>query len=133
MVSCSQVANPPNPPVQYKYKVKSINPSKKSEVIAREIHHFSSKFESVRALRNKLVKDFIDNIPSSEDFTVGYFDGSQHSKMWLVTADDLHSMYIKYPKGGNIALWCDGKTSETPAKRKRKSDSISRQDREDDL
>ena len=115
--------------------MKIINPTKKSEVIAREIHHFSSKFESVNALRSKLVNDFVENIPSSEDFTVGYYDGSQHSKMWLVTADDLHSMYTKYPKGGNIVLWCDGKSSETPGKRKRKSDgySISRQDREDDV
>ena len=121
-----------DPPIQFKYKVKIINPSKKSEVIAREIHHFSSKFVSVSALRSKLVKDFAENMPSGEDFNVGYYDGSQHSKVWLFTTDDLQSMY---PKGGNISLWCDGKSSET-SRHKRKNDegnSSTRQDREDDV
>lgn len=108
------------PEIQFKYRVKIINPSKKSEIIAREMHHFSSKFASVSALRRKLVKDFAENMPSDEDFDVGYYDGSQHSKVWLVTADDLQSMYLKYPKGGSIVLWCDGKSSGT-SKRKRKS------------
>ncbi len=125
--------------MQFKYKVKnykSINPSKKSEIIAREIHHFSSKFPSVSGLRSKLVEDFAEHIPNTEDFNVGYYEGSQHSKMWLVTVDDLKSMYTKYPKGGNIVLWCDGKSSETSTKHKRKSDagsSSTRQEREEDV
>ena len=37
-------------PPTYSYRVKIINPAKKSEVIIRELHGFSSKFQSVPAI-----------------------------------------------------------------------------------
>ncbi len=45
------------------------------------------------------------------DFCVGYCEGSQQARVWLVTSDDLNSMYLRYRKGGPITLWCDGKSS----------------------
>ena len=59
-------------------------------------------------------------MPSNLDFTVGYYDGSQQAKVWLCTADDLSTMYSKYPNGGTLSLWCDGKSD---LKRKRNVDS----------
>lgn len=96
------------------------------------------KFESVSALRLKLHDDFGEHVPSTTNFNVGYFEGQQHLKVWLVTADDLNSMYLKCSRGGDIVLWCDGKSdsdSSTTLKRKRSnSDSGStRHDKEDEV
>ena len=52
--------------------------------------------------------EFGEHVPNTRDFAVGYFDGSQQAKTWLVTSDDLQTMYKKHSKGGNISLWCDG-------------------------
>ncbi len=86
----------------YSYKVKIINPLKKSDVITRELHHFNSKFESVLSLRLKLIEHLKEHVPSTVDFNVG------HTKVLVVTPDDLTSMYTKF-SGGHLTLWCDGK------------------------
>ena len=58
--------------------------------------------------------------------------------MWLVTTDDLDSMYMRYQKGGPITLWCDGKSRESREedhRGKRKRDNVvevgRRQEREE--
>lgn len=97
-------------PIVYSYRVKIINPSKKSDIIVRQLHRFTSKFTSVSALRDKLIDEFHSHVPTSSEFNVGYMEGSQQSsKIWLVTSDDLESMYKRYPKGGQIIMWCDGR------------------------
>ena len=106
---------------KYCYKVKIINPSKKSEVIVRQLNNFTSKFKSVSDIRIKLIDQFGEQVPSTLDFTVGYYDGSQQAKVWLCTTDDLNTMYSKHPDGGSLSLWCDGKTDSS--KRKREVDS----------
>ena len=50
-------------------------------------------FESVTALRVKLIESFRENVPNTIDFNVGYFEGSQQAKVWLVVPDDLKTMY----------------------------------------
>ena len=74
------------------------------------------------------------------DFSVGYCEGSQQAKVWLVTADDLDSMYVRYQKGGPITLWCDGKSRESREEDhcgKRKRDNVvevgRRQEREEEV
>ena len=47
-------------------------------------------------------------MPNSVSFNIGYFEGRQQTKLWLVTNDDLKSMYSKYPEG-DVTLWCDGR------------------------
>ena len=42
----------------YSYKVKIINPLKKSDVVVRQLHRFNSKFDSLTALRVKLIDEF---------------------------------------------------------------------------
>ena len=75
---------------------------KKSDIIVRELHHFNSKFSSVTALRMELINGCKEHVPNTTDFSVGYFEGHQHSKMWLVTNDDLNSMYTKYHNGAVV-------------------------------
>ena len=52
--------------------------------------------------------EFQEHVPTTATFDVGYFEGKQQSKIWLVTSDDLHKMYELHPKGGEVLLWCDG-------------------------
>lgn len=57
-------------------------------------------------------------------FNVGYFEGQRHSKMWIITDEDLTTMYEKYPSG-EILLWCDGASDETEVTvNKRKRDAV---------
>ena len=121
----------------YSYKVKIINPLKKSDVVVRQLHRFNSKFDSLTALRVKLIDEFEETVPDTVNFNVGYFDGRQQAKLWLVTNKDLESMYSKY-RTGEITLWCDGRSDrdrsgeEVRSKQKRDSEaSVSRrQERE---
>jgi hypothetical protein len=96
--------------INYSYKVKIINPAKKSDVMVRHMNNFTDKFETVMALRLKLIEAFSDHVPNTVDFSVGYYEGSQQSKVWLVTADDLKKMYESI-KRGHITLWCDQRVS----------------------
>ncbi len=49
----------------YLYKVKILNPVKKSDVITCELHHFNGKFESVLSLRLKLMEHLKEDVPST--------------------------------------------------------------------
>ena len=81
----------------YSYKVKIINPLKKSDVITRELHHFNSKFESVLSLRLKLIEHLKEHVPSTVDFNVGYYEGQQHTKVLVVTHVDVHQVFRRTP------------------------------------
>ena len=104
----------------YSYKVKIINPNKKSDVAVFYLNDFSGAFDSVTSLRVKLIETFKERVPSTLDFNVGYYEGSQQAKIWLVTTDDLKTFYRKFPKGGQVILWCDGRPQDTEDARKRK-------------
>ena len=54
------------------------------------LNNFSATFESVTSLRVKQIETFNERVPSTLDFNVGYYEGTQQSKIWLVTADDLN-------------------------------------------
>ena len=78
------------------------------------------------ALHAKLIENFNDQVPSSVTFDVGFQDGQKHSKMWIVTNDDLKLMYDKYPSG-EITLWCEGrseKDSDVSERGRRKRDEV---------
>ena len=97
----------------------------------------NSKFDSLTALRVKLIDEFEETVPDTVNFNVGYFDGRQQAKLWLVTNKDLESMYSKY-RTGEITLWCDGRSDrdrsgeEVRSKQKRDSEASAsrRQERE---
>ena len=104
----------------YTYKVKIINPNKKSDVAVFYLNDFMAAFDSVTSLRVKLIEAFKDRVPSTLDFNVGYYEGSQQAKIWLVTSDDLKTFYRKFPKGGQVMLWCDGRAQEGEGSQSRK-------------
>ena len=122
----------------YSYKVKIINPAKKSDVVVRQIHNFTSKFESVTAMRVKLIEELTDHVPNTIEFDVGYYDGT--TRLWTVTQDDIDAMYLRYKNGGAITLWCVGRQpgsrdeewSEHNAKRKRDK-TENRQEKEEEV
>ena len=112
---------------EYSYKVKIINPNRKSDVAVFYLNDFSATFESVTSLRVKLIETFKERVPNTLDFNVGYYEGSQQAKIWLVTAEDLKTFYQKFPKGGQVTLWCDGRLQEAESvarKRKREESSL---------
>ena len=108
--------------MQYSYKVKIINPKKKSETILRHLPNLHSKFESVLVLRAKLVEYLGEQVPRTLTFEVGYYQGQQHSKISLYNDNDLDIMYKKCP--GEITLWCEGSPGDESLKRKREDHSV---------
>lgn len=125
----------PPPPAVFSYKVKIINPNKKSDVIVRQLNRFKSKFSSPLDIRLKIIEECSQHVPSTTDYNVGYFD--QQAKVLLVTNDDVETMYQNCSTR-SITLWCDGnqvqKTSGSTGK-KRKYDSVSeyREDKENEV
>lgn len=75
--------------------------------LCHHLHNFFSKFDSPAVLRIKLVEEFQELVPENLSFSVGYFEGQHHTKIWLVSRDALATMYSKYTHG-EICLWCDG-------------------------
>ena len=71
-------------------------------------------------------------MPDKVDFNVGYYEGKQQAKIWLVSKEDLEMMYSNHSKG-DITLWCDGR--ETGAKRKPETESYATncQEKEDEV
>ena len=61
-----------------------------------------------------------DQVPDKVDFNVGYYEGRQQAKIWLVSREDLEMMYSNHSKG-DITLWCDGR--DTRSKRKRETEN----------
>ena len=78
-------------------------------------------------MREKLSTKFKDQVPSGNDFNVGYYDGPHNSKVIFMSNEDLNNLYTKHRKGGEIILWCDGK-----GENKRKRNESTRQEKEDD-
>lgn len=92
-------------PASYSYKVKIINQIKESGVLIREITNFRTKFD----IREKLSIEFKDRVPIGNDFHVRYYECPRHSKVILMSNEDLKNLYTKHPIGGEIVLWCDSK------------------------
>ena len=61
------------------------------------------KFETVKQLKGQVHEELKD-IPVDSIADVGYFEGRQSSKIWLVTDKDVVSMYQKVKKDSEIFL-----------------------------
>lgn len=88
------------------------------------------------ALHVKLIEEFKEQVPDSVTFEVGYYEGQKHAKVWIFSDEDLQSMYEKYPKGGDVTLWCEGRNEERAGvKRKREREDLCtrRQEREEQV
>ena len=109
-----------SPPIPLSYKVKIINPNKKSDFIVLTWHHMHDHFDSPKVLKLKLMESFSDFVPSDVNFHVGYFEGKASAKKWIVSSEDCNAMYDAHGPGDEITIWCDAK--EKGASRKRKND-----------
>ena len=63
------------------------------------MHNYASRFNTAIDLGMKLIEEFKDVVRDTLSFSVGYFEGQSHSKIWLVDRQDFSTMYKKYPKG----------------------------------
>lgn len=118
----SLVSNSAGSPPRYSYKVKVINPNKKSDFMVLTWHNVHSRFDSPTALKRKLVECFHEYVPSElEDFNCGYMEGRGAAKRWIVSVQDIDTMYESFFEGQDIMLWCDMKKKDVPS-RKRNSD-----------
>ena len=57
-----------------------INPAKKKENVVRDLRNFSGKFSSIVELKAKLIEGLQKQVPSTLNFSVGYFEGRQSTK-----------------------------------------------------
>ena len=90
------------------------------------------KFDSVTAIRVKLIDELGDQVPDKVDFNVGYYEGRQQAKIWLVSREDLEMMYSNHSKG-DITLWCDGRDTRSKRKRETENYATNRQEKEDEV
>ena len=107
---------------KYKYKVKFINPKKKSDFVLLTWHQVSSRFETIAELKLKLIDDFQDFVSLTPNFQVGFIEG-RSTQQWMVAREDLDTMY-KSTKDDEITLWCDKKvdpSEQVSQSRKRKN------------
>lgn len=93
-------------------KVKIYDPLKRTKFSVRQMHNVSQKFTSVATLRSAIWHEFGDAVPDEGKFSVGYFEGKQHTIKWLVTCQDLYIMYNYFVGKPCINLWCDGRVVE---------------------
>ena len=64
-----------------RYRLKIINPNKKSEfILVRDLHHFHGIFDSVLVMKMKLMDTFGALLPPTTEFQIGYFSGKQSTK-----------------------------------------------------
>ena len=115
--------------MKYNYRLKIINPNKRSDYIVRDVHRFHGKFDTIVEMKVKLMGEFESLLPPTTEFQLGYFFGKQSAKFWLMCQEDLNSMneYIEKSKG-SVMLWCDGRSPDQPSassryKRKKASDN----------
>lgn len=73
------------------------------------MHNVSHRLTSVGALRLALYHELEDVIPDSDDYNLGYFEGKQQKKKWLVSSFNLDAMHTSFEGKQKISLWCDGK------------------------
>ena len=90
----------------------------------RHLPHLKTRFQSVMVLRARLAKQLGEQVPKMLTFDVGYYEGQQHSKIWLCSDMDLLAIYQKIPSG-EITFWCDAKSEEEPVVSKRKREDLS--------
>ena len=124
----SDSSNEEEPTAQFSYFVRIINPKKKSDYVVQAWHDVRGQFDTPDSLKEKLVEHFPNDLPTSLQFKVGYFEGRGSTKRWIFEAHDLQTMYSSADKGSKtINLWCEGKTEQDendplpPAKKSRSS------------
>lgn len=87
----------------YQIKIFDCN-SKRNPRSVRQLYGFTGKFKSIKNLRDVLHSELGDDVPHK--YSIGYYEGRNHSKKWLTIDQDLVVMNQKIPSG-DVCLWCD--------------------------
>ena len=78
--------------------------------------YMSEKFDFLNGLKLKLIDSFLEYVPSSPTFQVGYLEGCAHHKHWIVQQEDLKLMYESFNPEDDIKLWYEAKVNEESRK-----------------
>lgn len=79
---------------------------KRKKPITRQLHKWKKRFLSVSDVKEHILREFKDEFPDKSNLDVGYFDGRQSAKIWLVSNEDLSQMYQSC-KQNEISLWVE--------------------------
>ena len=113
----------------YSYKIKLI--IKKKKPVTKQLYNLRSKFKSVKEMKNKIKKELREEIYGD----IGYFEGKQSTKRWIMEDEDLSQMYMRH-NGGEIYLWYDRNedpvVDEPPRKKRKEESGCSRRQIKDD-
>ena len=96
----------------------------------RDMHNYRERFDSIEELKSAIMDECKENVASDGSFQVGYFVGKGSSKYWLVSPEDIPSMYSSFGTKRDIMLWCDeaansNSNPETGSKRQSSSSNPS--------
>lgn len=128
-----QTSSATTPPPQYKYRVKVINPKNKKDYKWLALHGVTTQFLTPLHLKQQLVESLGDYVPARSEidsFNVGYLQKPSQAKQWIVSGQDLESMYAH--SGEEISLWCDHRVEDPPISTGSKRSSDTRSTRTDD-
>ena len=84
---------------------------KRKKPVTRQLHHFVKRFDNIKSIKDHILSELKDEFPDDATIDVGYYDGRQSSKVWLVSSEDLSYMYKKC-KGSEILLWVEYRADE---------------------
>ena len=79
----------------HKYKVKIVNTQKQKKAITRQLYHTTGTFDTVSSMKHAIARELSDEIQdiNDMDFDIGYFEGKNSTKQWLVSSEDLTDVF----------------------------------------
>lgn len=113
----------------YSYKIKILNGKRKKKPITRQMHKLKDRFVSVDDMKEKIENELKD---ISTSFDIGYYEGRNSTKRWVICQDDLEQMYSLNDRGSEIYLWCDLECVDVECPQpKKKKEASRREDKEE--
>ena len=77
------------------------------------MHSYRGRFFSIQEVKAAIKEEFKESVPS-DNFQLDYFLGKGSSKHWIVSPEDLPSMYSSLGTKLDVMLWCDGAKQDSP-------------------
>lgn len=82
--------------MKYQYKVKIMNPKKRKKALTRQLHDFNGRFSTIEHLKDHIRRELCSEFHLHTPLDVGYFEGRQSQKVWIVSEKDIDGMYSKF-------------------------------------
>jgi len=78
-------------------KLRSLILPKEQVFVVRQLYHFTGRFKSVHEMRRVLCGELDEVLPDEDsDYSVGYFEGRDQTKPWIVNTENFEVMYRLY-------------------------------------